>query len=154
MRSSVRLIIPDVPERETLSQGALLARTRLECVATRAVIDARMRALSARTRELPIGYPTLGIQWRSERESRALRWFSGSSRMISEVRFQAIVATQPPVIRAWPLDSHLQARWLNSHERVCRLLAEEYSALAELLVKSSSPAVPIFNSDSGGLHHG
>ena len=154
MRSSVRLIIPDVPERNALGQAALVTRSRLECTAARAAIEGRMHVLAARTRELPIGYPRLGIQRRAGRGSRALRWFSSTNRMLSEARFQAAVASHPLPVRIWLLESNLQARWLNGQERVCRLLAEEYSALAEMLAKSSSPAVPTINSDSGGLHHG
>ena len=154
MRSSVRLIIPDVPARDALGQAALVTRSRLECHATRAAIEGRMRTLAARTRELPLGYPHLGIQRRTDRDSRALRWFSSSYRMLSDARFEAAIARHPAAIRTWLLESQLQARWLNSQERVCRLLAEEYSALAELLAKSSSPAVPTTISDSGGLHHG
>ena len=154
MRSSVRLIVPDVPDRDLLQQGALLRRARLDYLATLRSIDERMRDLSLQSRELPGGYPTLVVQRRLDSGSRALRWFSHGDRMLSEERFFASVNGYAPAPRAWILAAHLQSRWLNSHERVCRLLAEEYSALAEVLAKSSSPAVPTDFSSSGGLHHG
>ncbi|MCP5234194.1 MAG: hypothetical protein H6945_00440 [Zoogloeaceae bacterium] len=154
MRSSVRLIVPDVPDRDLLQQGTLLRRTRLEYLSTLRSIEERMRELSRQSRELPGGYPTLVVQRRLDSGSSALRWFSHGHRMLSEERFLASVHGYAPAPRAWILASHLQSRWLNSHARVCRLLAEEYSALAEVLAKSSSPVVLTDCSSSGGLHHG
>lgn len=61
--------------------------------------------------------------------------------MLSDARFQATVFGLPQVVRAWLLRSQFQACWLNSQERVCRILADEYAALSGVLVQSSSPAV-------------
>ena len=61
--------------------------------------------------------------------------------MLSDARFQATVFGLPQVVRAWLLRSQFQACWLNSQERVSRILADEYAALSGVLVQSSSPAV-------------
>ena len=154
MRSGVRLIVPAVPDQCLLEQSGLIARSRDECAAFMNSVHAQMLALAASTRGLPGGYPNLRVQRRSDRGSTSLRWFSSAGRMLSEKHFRALAADLSPKVRTWLLEMQVRARWLNSQERVCRVLADEYSELASLLAMSSSHAVSIINSDSGGLHHG
>lgn len=150
MRSSVRLIVPEVPDRGVMECGATLARARLEFQAGRQFVAARMEDLARRSRTLPNGYPSLVVQ---RRQSHALRWLDPHYRMMSEPRFFALVAPLAPRVRDWLPATHVEARWLNSQERICRFVADEYSALVEVMTKSSSPEVPSTQPIAGGLHH-
>lgn len=150
MQSSVRLIVPGVPDGDLLDHGGFLTQLRLDCWDSLSAIHQQMADLVARTRELPGGYPTLVLQRRSDRQSCSLRWLSGGGRMLSDARFHATVFGLPPVVRAWLLHSQFQACWLNSQERVCRILAGEYAALSGVLAKSSSPAVSSDSRSSDG----
>lgn len=142
MRSSVRLIVPDVPCHDLLGQGALLARSREAFIAAHDDVVQRMAWLVASTRALPGGYPSLIIQRRTQPRSQTLRWLDARSRMMTEARFLAVLHALPARVRVWFAATHLEARWLNSQERICRLVSAEYFSLAEVLATSCCPRVP------------
>lgn len=134
----MRLIVPAVPMHDVFEHGGNIARARMEFQAASDHAAERMRQLVLRTRGLPCGYPTLAIQRRAAGGSHALRWMDSRYRMLSEDSFLRVIEAFPARTLAWYRELHLEARWLNSHTRICRFVSNEYLALAAVAAPSSS----------------